>query len=214
MLPLLTILLLQILQMLKLETLLTLCVMDYVGPHLETISTNDNEIFDLINHLQSGKAPGPDGITSTMLKLTAGQVALPLTLLFNLSLSKGKIPDDWKRANVVPIHKSGSISDFNNYRPISLCSVVGKLLERVVSGCMVGYLREVGLISDQQHGFVSGRSCTTLLSSVCHHWAQLLDERSPPDVDVIFLDWSKAFDKVSHPILLAKCPCGTGYPPF
>jgi hypothetical protein len=69
---------------------------------------------------------------------------------------------------------------------------------------MVKYSRAIGLISNQQHGFVSGRSCTTLLSSVCHHWAQLLDERSPPDVDVVFLDWCKAFDKVSHSILLSK----------
>jgi hypothetical protein len=168
------------------------------------IMTNANEIFELINKLKSGKAPGPDGITSTMLKLTVGQVVKPLTILFNRSLSEGKMPDDWKRANVVPIHKSGDISTIKNYRPISLCSVVGKLLERVVAMHMTRYLSDVGLISHQQHGFVNGRSCTTLLSSVSHHWAQLLDQRSPPDVDVVFLDWSKAFDKVSHSILLGK----------
>ena len=139
-----------------------------------------------------------------MLKLTAGETALPLTLLFNYSLREGLIPDDWKRANVVPIHKSGDISSIKNYRPITLCSVVGKLLERVVTNRMIGYMRDVGLISKQQHCFVAGRSCTTLLSIVCHHWAQLLDVRSPPVVDVIFLDWSKAFDKVSHSILLSK----------
>ena len=113
-----------------------------------------------------------------MLKLTAGEIALPLTLLFNYSLREGVIPDDWKRANVVPIHKSGDISSIKNYRPITLCSVVGKLLERVVTNRMIGYMRDVGLISKQQHGFVAGRSCTTLLSTVCHHWAQLLDVRS------------------------------------
>ena len=177
----------------------------HIGSHqLSSISTDANEIFDLINHLKSGKAPGSDGITSTMLKLTAGEIALPLTLLFNYSLREGLIPDDWKRAIVVPIHKSGDISSIKNYRPITLCSVVGKLLERVVTNRMIGYMREVGLISKQQHGFVAGRSCTTLLSTVCHHWAQLLDVRSPPVVDVIFLDWSKAFDKVSHSILLSK----------
>ncbi len=169
-----------------------------------SIRTNANEIFELINKLKSGKAPGPDGITSTMLKLTVGQITKPLTILFNLSLSEGKIPDDWKRANVVPIHKAGDISSIKNYRPISLCSVVGKLMERVVTNHLISYMGDVGLISHQQHGFVNGRSCTTLLSSVSHHWAQLLDQRSPPDIDVVFLDWSKAFDKVSHSILLSK----------
>ena len=150
------------------------------------------------------EAPGPDGITSTMLKHTAAQVAFPLSLIFNISLHEGKIPDDWKRANIVPIHKSGDIGCIKNYRPISLCSVVGKLLERVVTKNVVEYMKTSGLISPQQHGFVSGHSCTTLLTKVCHHWTQILDQRSPPDVDVIFLDWSKAFDKVSHSILLSK----------
>ena len=106
----------QTLQMLIL--IATPFVKDTLGSHqLSSISTDANEIFDLINHLKSGKAPGSDGITSTMLKLTAGEIALPLTLLFNYSLREGLIPDDWKRANVVPIHKSGDISSIKNYRP-------------------------------------------------------------------------------------------------
>ena len=86
------------------------------------------------NHqvLKNGKAPVPDGITSTMLKHTAAQVAFPLALILNIALNEGKIPDDWKRANVVPIYKSGDIGSIKNYRPISFCSVVGKLLERVL----------------------------------------------------------------------------------
>ena len=138
-----------------------------------------------------------------MLKHIAAQVAFPLGLIFNISLNEGKIPDDWKRANVVPIHKSGDIGRIKNYRPISLSSVVGKLLERVVTRNIVDYMPRSGLISPQQHGFKSGRSCTTLLTKVCHHWMQILDNRSPPDVHVIFLDWSKAFDKVSHSIQLS-----------
>ena len=176
-------------------------------PHIlsDRSSTNSYEILKIIKSLKNGKAPGPDGITSTMLKHTAAQVAFPLALVFNISLNEGKIPDDWKRANVVPIHKSGDIGGIKNYRPIiSLCSVVGKLLERVVTRNVVEYMQTSGLISPQQHGFMSGWSCTTLLTKVCHHWMQILDTRSPPDVDVIFLDWRKAFDKVSHSILLSK----------
>ena len=77
-----------------------------------------------------------------------------------------------------------------------MCSVVGKLLERVATRNVVEYMHTSGLISPQQHGFMSGRACTTLLTKVCHHWMQVLD--------VIFLDWSKAFDKVSHSMLLSK----------
>ena len=113
------------------------------------------------------KAPGPDGIASTMLKHTAAQVAFPLALIFNISLNEGNIPDDWKRANVVPVHKSGDIGSIKNYRLISLCSVVGELLQRVVTR-NVEYMQTSGLIS-QLHVFVSGRSCTTLLTKVCHH---------------------------------------------
>jgi len=171
---------------------------------LTGVKTDSHEIFKIIKSLKNGKAPGPDGITSTMLKHTAAQVAFPLSLIFNISLDEGKVPDDWKRANVVPIHKAGNIACIKNYRPISLCSVVGKMLERVVTRNVVEYMKTSGLISAQQHGFMTGCSCTTLLTKVCHHWTQLMDKRSPPDIDVIFLDWSKAFDKVSHSILLGK----------
>ena len=74
----------------------TICVGHIGSHHLSSISTDANENFDLINHLKSVKAPGSDGITSTMLKLTAGEIALPLTLLFNHCLREGLIPDEWK----------------------------------------------------------------------------------------------------------------------
>ena len=85
-----------------------------------------------------------------------------MKVIFNISLNEGKIPDDWKRANVVPSHKSGDIGSIKNYRPISLRSVVGKLLERVVTRNVVEYMQTSGLIALQQHGFMSGRSCTTV----------------------------------------------------
>ena len=88
-----------------------------------------------------------------MLKYTAPQVAFPLALIFNISLNEGKIPDDRKRANVVPIHKPGDLGCIKYYRPISLYSVVGKLLARVVTRNVVEYMQTSGLVSPQQHGF-------------------------------------------------------------
>ena len=84
------------------------------APFLTGIQTNSYEVLKIIKSLKNGKAPGPDGITSTMLKHTAAQVAFPLALIFNNSFKEGKIPDDWKRANVVPIHKSGDVCGIKN----------------------------------------------------------------------------------------------------
>ena len=86
------------------ELLDTWCQGHHGFPFLSQANTSSYEIFKIIRSLKNGKAPGPDGITSTMLKHTAAQVAFPLSLIFNISLDEGKIPDDWKKANVVPIH--------------------------------------------------------------------------------------------------------------
>ena len=94
-----------------------------------------------------------------LLKETARQIAPSLTQLFNLSLCCGTFPDDWKLANIIPVYKKGKKQYVDNYRPISLLSIVSKVLER----CVLGKIRDhiFCLISCIQHGFTSGKSCTT-----------------------------------------------------
>ena len=94
------------------------------------IRTTDQEVMDMIKTLKSGKATGPDGVSSKLLREAAPSIAAPLCRLFNFSFEKGHVPSIWKQANVVPIFKKGDKSLVTNYRPISLTSVVIKILEK------------------------------------------------------------------------------------
>ena len=120
----------------------------------------------------------------------------------NFTLSRGNIPTDWKVANVVPIFKSGKNNLADNYRPISLTSVVVKTLERLIHKHIMKYLTDFQLLKDNQHGFRPSRSCVTQLLQLVHEWFQALEKLG--SVDAVFLDFAKAFDKVSHAHLLYK----------
>ena len=133
-------------------------------------------------------------------KKTARQIALSLTLLFNKSLSTGVLPGDWKLANVVPVYKKDNKEHVENYRPISLFSLILKTLERYVFNKIKDHVFEQ--IDDDQHGFVPRKSCVTQLIEVFEYIGRELDLGKL--VDVIYLDMSKAFDRVSHMQLLKR----------
>lgn len=158
------------------------------------------EVLGTLLKLDTSKATGPDGIPSRILKETAREIAPSLTQLFNRSLSCGEIPDEWKLANIVPVHKKGDKSHVENYRPISLLSIISKVLERCVLRNMRFNLLQ--LINSSQHGFIPGKSCTTQLLEVFDYIGSLLD--GGKQTDVIYMDMSKAFDKVDHKVLIDK----------
>jgi hypothetical protein len=112
------------------------------------------------------------------------------------------VPKDWKTAVVTPIFKKGAKSDPGNYRPVSLTSIPCKIMEGVIKEHMMEHLTKNKLISDSQHGFLAGRSCTTNLLTFQEEITKYLDEGIP--VDVFYLDFAKAFDKVPHGRLLVK----------
>ena len=122
--------------------------------------------------------------------------------LFLASLDTGVVPQDFRDATVVPLHKKGGRDKAENYRPISLTSIVGKILESIIKDNIVRFLDENGLIRDSQHGFTSGRSCLTNLLEFMEEISRELDNGSC--VDVVYLDFAKAFDKVPHKRLLSK----------
>jgi ribonuclease P/MRP protein subunit RPP40 len=169
---------------------------------LEHLTIDESSILSAVNRLQDNKSPGVDEINSTFLKGTIGGLLKPLAILFNLSLDRGEIPSDWKDANVAVIFKKGSKTDPSNYRPISLTSQVGKILERIIKDRVVEYLEENQLIYNSQHGFRKNRSCLTNLLEFTEKAASCLD--SGKSIDIIYLDFQKAFDKVPHARLMRK----------
>uniref|UniRef100_A0A8C5N1B7 Reverse transcriptase domain-containing protein n=1 Tax=Leptobrachium leishanense TaxID=445787 RepID=A0A8C5N1B7_9ANUR len=145
---------------------------------------------------------GPDGIHPKLLKELSDVIAKPLTDLFNQSLLTGVVPEDWKLANVVPIHKKGSREESGNYRPVSLTSVVGKLMETMLKEMIVEHLKTHRLQDQKQHGFTSGRSCQTNLIDFFDWVTKIIDTGDA--VDIVYLDFSKAFDTVPHRRLINK----------
>ena len=160
------------------------------------------ETMKLLKGLHTGKASGPDGINPLFLANTAESIALPVFIIFSKSLSEGKIPNEWRQANVSPIFKKGNRSAPNNYRPVSLTCILCKLMEKIVRKKIIEHLENNNLISSKQHGFVTGRSCVTQLLDVLDIWTKTLDEGGT--VDAIYMDFQKAFDSVPHRRLIAK----------
>ena len=151
-------------------------------------------------YLDTSKACGPDGIPTRLLKECSFQIAPSVCELFNHSLHTGQIPSEWKSANVTPVHKKDRKEPAENYRPISLLPILGKVLEREV--CFRLYDHVKHQITKFQHGFLRQRSCVTQLLSVLHNIGQSLDKNI--QTDIIYLDFAKAFDSVDHNILLHK----------
>ena len=113
-----------------------------------------------------------------------------------------EVPEDWRIANVVPLFKKDSKNNPGNYRPVSLTSVVGKLLEKILRDRNYSHLEISGRISERQHGFVKERSCLTNLIEFFEEVTKMIDEGRA--VDVVYMDFSKAFDKVPHGRLVQK----------
>ena len=139
--------------------------------------------------------------SSRILKECANALDPSITLLFKKSFASGHIPaTQWKQANVVPVHKKGNKSQVSNYRPISLLCIVSKVMERYIYNSVYNIVEP--LINTHQHGFMTGKSCTTQLLSVYDTVGKHLDEGK--QTDMIFFDFSKAFDSVNHNLLINK----------
>ncbi|CAH2105171.1 unnamed protein product [Euphydryas editha] len=153
-----------------------------------------------LKNLDESKGAGPDGIPPIFIKRCATYLVEPLLRIFNMSLQTGTFPTEWKKARVVPIHKANDDDIISNYRPISILSTPAKVLESLICPFVQRHFKQSLCI--QQHGFVPSRSTCTNLVDLTENLAEALDCHK--QVDVVYTDFSKAFDRLPHGILLNK----------
>ena len=169
----------------------------------ELIISND-EISSLIRNINPNKATGSDGISGQMLLICDDSVTLPLKIIFSNILLSSTYPDIWKLANVIPIYKKGDKQLIKNYRPISLLPICGKLFEKIIFNNLYSYLNTNNLITKNQSGFRPGDSTTNQLLYLVNEIHQAFEDPKFLEVRAVFLDISKAFDKVWHDGLIFK----------
>ena len=168
----------------------------------EDFLCTEEEVFDMLASLDVSKANGPDGISAKMLKGTAHSITPSLTKLFNISISTGIFPEAWKVSSVVPIPKANDRASPTNYRPISLLSVISKMLERHFYYLISSYLSENHPLANIQWGFQSGKSTISALLATTYNWFTQLE--AGRDISSVFFDLRKAFDSVPHRQLIDK----------
>jgi len=166
------------------------------------VDITEELVLSKLSGINVGKCQGPDEIHAKLLYELRQELAKPLARLFSLALQRGRVPQDWKDANVAPLHKKGSRSKPENYRPVSLTCIIGKILEGIIKESLVLHLMRYDLIRDTQHGFTSGKSCLTNLLDFFETITKKVDEGN--SVDLIYLDFAKAFDKVPYHRLCKK----------
>ena len=137
-----------------------------------------------------------------MIKICSTSICKPLRLIFNHCIDNGIYPCEWKKTNVVPIHKKDDKQTLKNYHPVSLLPICSRIFERLIYNEFFGFFLDKGLISANQSGFKTGDSCIINFLSITHNIYKSFDDGY--DVRAVFLDISKAFDKVLHDGLIFK----------
>ena len=170
--------------------------------HVSFLQISRDDVYALLSDLDGNSAMGPDGIHPLVLKRCAAQIAYPLHVIYNRSLHEGLVPSAWKESLVIPIYKKGPRYDPLNYRPISLTSTCSKTMERIICSHLRAYLEANSLLSPNQFGFRPGRSTMDQLLLVYNEVSYNTDRGGI--TDVILFDFSKAFDVVSHDLMIVK----------
>ena len=169
---------------------------------LDSFHFNREDIIEKIDCLSANAAAGPDGVPSILLKKCKHSLVDGLEIIFKKFLEDGSIPSLLKLAHVIPVHKGGSRGIPANFRPVSLTSHIMKTFERVIRQSLVSHLEANQKLNPRQHGFRNRRSCLSQLLE--HHDRILSFLEDGHNVDSIYLDFAKAFDKVDIGILCHK----------
>eukprot|EP00795_Rhopilema_esculentum_P007269 gene7269-12956_t len=158
------------------ETSVPLIDKQFSGSVLIDIDIREQMVLETLQSLKPSKSPGPDGLHPKVLREIAAQIANPLCFMFRASLQVGLIPGTWKLAHVTPIYKKGKKDQKENYIPISLTSVVCRIMERLIKNVLTDHLLENKSFTPGQYGFREFRSCLSQLLEVFEEWTSLLDD--------------------------------------
>ena len=174
-----------------------------VGQELDSVEFTAEKVEKKLKKLRPTAAPGPDKIWARVAHDLATELSIPLAMVYSKCMDEGVVPEEWKWANVTPIYKKGSKGLPGNYRPVSLTCILCKVMESVIRDSIVEHLTSKSLLRQSQHGFMRGKSTVTNLLEYLEELTMAIDRGE--DVDVLYLDFSKAFDKVPIRRLLSKC---------
>ena len=169
---------------------------------LANVRFTPGAVAKVIRKLKTNSAGGPDSVPPIFLKKCCSFLAEPLSHIFDACFKEGFLPTDWRSAFITPVFKGGDATKACNYRPISLTSTICKIMEVIIKDEIIQYLLGKNLISKRQHAFIQKHSTVTNLLESVHDWNVIL--RSRRDVDVLYVDFSRAFDSVVHSKLLLK----------
>lgn len=170
------------------------------SPDISSIEIVEHQVYTLLKNLDGSKSAGPDGLHPLLISKCASSLTLPVCLLYRRSLMEANIPKVWKTAIVTPIHKKGPKREVSNYRPISKLCVLIKVLEKIIHQQIYKALKHTFL--PEQHGFLSGRSTVSNLVAFTEDVTSGM--QSGGQVDAVYTDYTKAFDRIDHIILLNK----------
>ena len=189
---------------LKNDSLLPLNQIFLTQSRLNSLDFNEDEIIKIIRALNVNKAHGCDDISIRMIKICDKSLLKPLILLFKNSIKYSCYPDIWKRSNIIPVHKRNDKRLVDSYRPISLLPIFGKIFEKIMFNRVYKFLLEERLLNPNQSGFRQSDSYINQLLAIAHEIFEAFDCNPPLEVRSLFLDISKAFDKVWHEGLIYK----------
>lgn len=174
-----------------------------IADSLFLFPTDNREIAKIIESLKNTKAVGFYQISTKVIKHVKSIISPILSFLINLSFEQGKFPDKLKITVIKPIHKSNNTEEPNNYRPIALISVLAKIFEKAMYNRINNFINKISILDENQNGFQRGKSTTLAAFKLVNKILGYVDKSK--EVTAIFFDMSKAFDRVSHEILLYKC---------
>ena len=169
---------------------------------LQNKDITQEQIVKKLKKLKINKSPGPDAIHPRVVNELASALAEPLSIIFNTSVRTMELPLEWKHANISAIFKKGSRTSPQNYRPVSLTSIICKTLESLIRDSVIDHMVENNLFSQQQFGFITGRSTVLQLLHVLNIWTEIIDQGGR--LEAVYCDFMKAFDKVPHRRLIHK----------